>query len=86
MLDPLRATVSTRFWVESSAGVLSAVALLVTLAWPQWIETVFGADLDGGSGEAEWGLTAGLCALTVVMLLAARREWKRVAAAAGTAG
>jgi hypothetical protein len=77
ILSPLRAKATVRFWVELSAGILSAVALVVTSLWPQWIEAVFDADPDGGSGEAEWGLVVGLCAFSVVMLLAARREWKR---------
>ncbi|HWX83958.1 MAG TPA: hypothetical protein VNZ48_10220 [Xanthobacteraceae bacterium] len=78
-LDPLRAKVSVRFWVELVAGTLSTLMFVVTAVWPQWIEGVFGFDPDGGSGEAEWGLSAGLCAFTLLMFVAARREWKRAA-------
>lgn len=82
---PRTTKVSVRFWIELVTGVLSALAFAVTTIWPQWIEAVFGADPDGGSGEAEWGLTAGLCVFALVMLIAARREWKR-ASMAGSMG
>jgi len=61
----MRAKISALFCVELAAGALSALAFAVTSIWPQWIEAVFGADPDGGSGEAEWGVTAGLCAFAV---------------------
>ena len=65
------------FWVELIAGATSAVMLAVTLVWPQWIETILDVDPDGGSGETEWELTVGLCIVTVVMFIAAHREWRR---------
>ncbi len=72
--------ISIRFWIELAAGALSGLAVVVTSIWPQWIENVFGTDPDAGSGQAEWGITAGLCALTAVMFVLARREWRRAAA------
>ena len=74
-----KAVVSVRFWGELAAGALSALMVAVTSVWPQWIEDVFGADPDAGSGEAEWGFTAGLCAFAILMFVLARREWKRAA-------
>ena len=79
ILSPLRAKVSVQFWIELTAAILSALMFVVTSVWPQWIEAVFGVDPDGGSGVAEWGLEAGLCAFTLLMFVAARREWKRTA-------
>lgn len=81
ILGLLRAKMSFQFWVELAAGTLSALMFVVTSVWPQWIEAVFGFDPDGGSGEAEWSLEAGLCAFTLLMFVAARREWKRAAVA-----
>jgi hypothetical protein len=75
--NQLSATLSVRFWIEIVAGALSAASFALTFIAPQWIETVFGADLDRSSGEAEWVITAGLCAFAIFMLAAAHREWKR---------
>jgi len=85
ILGPLRAKASVRFWVELAAGILSALMLVIASVWPQWIEAVFGVDPDGGTGEAEWGVAVGLCAFTLLMFVAARREWKR-AASTGSLG
>jgi len=78
ILNTAKTKISARFWVELVAGAVSVVAVAVTSIWPQWIEAVFGADPDAGSGEAEWGLTVAFCAFAVVMFALARREWKRV--------
>jgi hypothetical protein len=72
-----------RFWLELVLAVASASVMLVTLAWRSWIEIVFGVDPDGGNGSAEWLIVAGCFGLTVSFLLASRREWRRVQAAAG---
>jgi hypothetical protein len=77
--NPPHPKMPVRFWTELAAGIVSAVAVAITSVWPQWIEDVFGADPDAGSGQAEWGITAGLCAFAVVMFVLARREWKRAA-------
>jgi hypothetical protein len=70
-----------RFWVELAAGTASVIMVAVTSLWPQWIEAVFGFAPDAGSGETEWGLTAGLCALAVIMFVGARLERRRAVAA-----
>jgi hypothetical protein len=77
----MKARFSICFLAEALACILSALAIAATLVWPQWIEAVLGVDPDGGSGDSEWTITAGLCAFFAIMLLAARREWKRAAAA-----
>jgi hypothetical protein len=77
IFDKLRTTSSPAFWTKTSTGGLAACVFGLTLAWPQWIEAVFGADPDGGSGQAEWGVTAALAMFVVVMFVAARREWNR---------
>jgi len=48
-----------------------------TIIYPQWIELIFGADPDGGSGDAEWGIVVALAATCLVFLLLGRFEMKR---------
>lgn len=74
--------VGFRFWFELFAGGGSAILFVATVLWPQWIELVFGADPDGGNGEAEWGIVAVLAVVSLVMLLTAGWEWRRAAARA----
>ena len=84
----MRVKVSVRFWTELILGAIcavTAVALGAASIWPQWIESVFGADPDKGSGAAEWAIATVLFALAVTLCLAARREWKG-AVAAGRSG
>ena len=53
--------------VALGLAVIAAVLTVVTLAWPQWIETLFRVDPDAGSGAAEWGLVFGLALLAVML-------------------
>ena len=70
-----------RFWVEAAVAGLSTLAVLLTLAWPEWIEEVFGVDPDGGNGALEWAIVAVALILTLVLALMARTEWRRARAA-----
>lgn len=70
---------ASRFWVEAGLAVSSGLLVALTLAWPEWLEGVFGVDPDGGSGAAEAGIVAALLVVTLVAVIAARTEW-RVAA------
>jgi hypothetical protein len=63
--------------VESALGLLTLLAGLLTAVWPQWIEALFDADPDNGSGSLEWGIVAGLWLATIVLGLMARVEWRR---------
>ncbi len=47
-----------RIWIELASGAVGAVLALVTFLSPQWIEMIFDAEPDAGSGEAEWFVTA----------------------------
>jgi hypothetical protein len=67
-----------RLWIEAIAAALSAVVLAVTLVWPQWIETFFGLEPDGGDGSSEWGFTLALVAITFVLFGATFRDWRRL--------
>ncbi|KQU81169.1 MULTISPECIES: hypothetical protein [unclassified Rhizobacter] len=67
-----------RFVVEATLAAVSACALALTLAWPQWIEDVFGFEPDGGDGSSEWGLTLALAIATLAAGAAATRDWRRL--------
>jgi hypothetical protein len=69
-----------RFWVEVSGALLGFALAVLTLAWPEWIEEIFGVEPDGGNGMAEWGIVLGCFAIAVASSLTARREWRRALA------
>ncbi|MEU6238583.1 ABC transporter permease [Kitasatospora sp. NPDC047058] len=69
--------VRPRFWLEIALGSLSGLLLLITLAWPDWIELLLGLDPDAGSGAAEWLVVAITATATAVCALGARTEWRR---------
>ena len=67
-----------RFWIELVCAASSAVLAAITLAWPDWIEGVFGGlNPDGGDGSLEWLLVAALLAVAVASAVLARAEWRR---------
>jgi hypothetical protein len=57
------------------AGVF-AVLTLVTLAWPTWIESLFGIAPDHGSGETEWLIVALFALAGLVLGLLGRRDYR----------
>lgn len=67
-----------RFWVESVLGSITGVIAVVTIFWHDWIEIIFGADPDKGSGSAEWLVVLALFVVTVALAVLARTEWRRV--------
>jgi len=54
------------------------MATIVTALWPTWIEGLFGFDLDGGNGTAEWWIVAVLAVVTVAAAALARRDLRVV--------
>ncbi len=68
--------------VETALSALFGVMAVVTAFWPDWIETVFRVDPDGGNGSAEWLAVAVLGVAAIVAFIAARRDY-RIARAAG---
>lgn len=72
-----RPPVRARFWVESAIAGLLTLAVLLTFAWPEWIEEAFGVDPDGGSGALEWALVGIGLVLALLLALVARAEWRR---------
>jgi hypothetical protein len=67
-----------RIVMEATLAAVSACALGLTLAWPQWIEDVFGFEPDGGDGSSEWGLALTLAIATLASFAAAMRDWRRL--------
>jgi hypothetical protein len=65
--------------VISALAVAAAVAAFIE---PRWIEEVFGASPDEGSGEAEWGIAAVLTLIAVVSLIVTRWRWRAIRPAA----
>ena len=56
-----------RWRIEIVVATLLAVLAVITLAWPNWIELVFGADPVGGDGSAEWGTVLVLAAGALIV-------------------
>jgi len=77
--------IRTRFWLETAIALATAALAIATVIVPAWIETVFGADPDGGSGVLEWGVTAAFALLTIVFAVAARLEYGSTARAVASA-
>lgn len=71
---------TTRFWSETVLAVVSAVSLVLTFVWKEWIEFIFHVDPDNGSGAAEWWLAIGSGVLAVAFAVAARVEWRLIQA------
>ena len=53
--------------LDSFLACLALIGLVVTLAWPDWIEELTGLDPDGGSGAAEWVVVAVLAVPALVL-------------------
>jgi hypothetical protein len=67
-----------RRWFSGVLAVVSAVLLVLTLSWPDWIEEVFGVSPDAGDGSAEAFLVVGVAAVAVVSSVDAVRLWWRL--------
>jgi len=67
---------------ETALAILSGALAVITTIWPRWIEALFGVDPDGGDGSVEWWLVALLALVAVGSALLARRDYRRVRAAA----
>ena len=73
------------FWIQAVFSAVTLVAAAVTLRWHDWIELVFGADPDAGSGELEWALVSALLIVSLTAAAFARRGWRRSAEATASA-
>jgi hypothetical protein len=66
-----------RFWSMAGLACASALLLLMTVLWKDWIEIVFRVDPDQGSGRAEWLIVLLASAATVTFAICARIEWRQ---------
>jgi hypothetical protein len=66
-----------RFWIESALASVTGALMVATIISRDWIEQLFGADPDAGSGTAEWAIVAALLCVTISIGFLARREWQR---------
>jgi hypothetical protein len=64
----------TRFRIDALLTVLSAVALVVSLAVPDWIEEATGLEPDAGNGVTEWAFVAVLFVCTLVFARRTRHD------------
>jgi hypothetical protein len=72
-----------RFWVEIVLGAVGTVLAIASYIEPQWIEVLFEASPDEGSGEAEWLISALFLLAALVSFAMARVEWRRKSSVAG---
>lgn len=70
----MKRSVQIRYRFELMLSVLSGIALMLTVAVPDWIEEVLAVDPDRGSGATEWAIASGLLISTVVLTVLTRRD------------
>jgi hypothetical protein len=73
--------VKIQVWLESTIAAVGGLLVILTLIWPDWIESVFGWSPDHGDGTVEWLIVAGLTGFTIACGLLARMSWRRLASA-----
>lgn len=64
----------------TALAFISLVLLVLTAVEPEWIEELFGAEPDAGSGSAEALFTLVFVALTVASGLSVIVAWRKVGA------
>ena len=65
-----------RMRIEVVLAILFALFAVMTIMDPDWIEQFLELDPDGGSGEAEWGITVAFGVASLVASLLAGRDWR----------
>jgi hypothetical protein len=69
------------FWIEAILAGASALFLVLTLFWDEWIEIISGASPDKGDGSLEWTIAIAFVVCAAVFSALARNEWRRTARA-----
>jgi len=69
-----------RFWLETVSAALAAFFAILTVAYPEWIELVFGIDPDSGNGSVEWAMAGTFALAFVVLALGARADRRHLIA------
>ena len=65
------------FLIRLGLAAVSALLLVITHAWRDWIEIAFRVDPDRGSGWLEWLFVLVTFSLSLIFSVSARREWRR---------
>jgi len=65
------------FWIEAALTSVCAFLVLLTAAWPDWVEGIFGFSPDRHNGGFEWELVIVCCVLAATFAFLARREWRK---------
>ena len=78
----MRDSIRRLFWVEAGLATITGLLAVSTAIAPDWIEFVSGFDPDRDDGSAEWLIVAGSCLVTFVLIVVAKKEWRRTAAVA----
>ena len=72
----MKRTVSPKFCLEAATATATAVALILFLGRPDWIEAVLPVDPDAHSGSLELLIVVLLGLLTIIFGVLARRSWR----------
>jgi hypothetical protein len=62
--------------IEAFLAVVLAVLALVSLLWPQWLESWFEVSPDGGSGATEWWIVVAFGVLAIAVSVLSRRDYR----------
>ena len=68
----------TRIRAEIALSAVLLIGFVGTLLVPDWIEAVFGADPDKGSGQLEWAIVIVVGLIGLFFAWLARFEWVRL--------
>ncbi len=68
-------------YVESVAAVVAGALAVLTIFWRDWIEGLTGWDPDHHDGSFEVVIIVGLALVSLLVALAARSSWRRIAPA-----
>ena len=74
------------FLIRLGLAAVSALLLVITFVWRDWIEIAFRVDPDRGSGWLEWLVVLVAFSLSLIFSVSARREWRRFTSIAAAGG
>ncbi len=66
-----------RFWLETSLAFFTSILVIITLVWKDWIELIFGLDLDSWNGSLERLIVVGLLVGSLLLFFLAGYEWRK---------
>jgi hypothetical protein len=72
-----------RAGLESVIALAAGILGVTTIFWHDWIEALTGWDPDRHNGTAEWLVVVTLLMVAALAGVAARRDWRLLAAARG---